>query len=215
MISQADHMVCNLTPYESMAQRLGRVNRRGDGKAEIDVIYETDPDPRKKDDDLEKARWKTLDALKRLPKCQWSENCLEASPYALSQLIATLTEDERKATFSPQPTILPTSDILFDAWALTTIREKLPGRPPVEPYLHGISDWEPPQTKLAWREEVWKLGRKFESVRERMLFQKYVAELLDDYPLKTHETLVDRVGPRLQSPRETRGPTRNSCVDRG
>ena len=32
------------------------------------------------------------------------------------------------------------SDILFDTWALTTIRDVLPGRPPVEPYLHGISE---------------------------------------------------------------------------
>ena len=27
-------------------------------------------------------------------------------------------------------------------------------RPPVEAYLHGVSDWQPPETQVAWREEV-------------------------------------------------------------
>ena len=31
---------------------------------------------------------------------------------------------------------------------------QLPGRPPVEPYLHGLSDRDPPETYVAWREEV-------------------------------------------------------------
>lgn len=34
----ADHMVCDLVAYERMVQRFGRVNRRGDKKAEIKVI---------------------------------------------------------------------------------------------------------------------------------------------------------------------------------
>ena len=35
----ADHLVCDLTPFDSMAQRFGRVNRFGDGDAQIDVVY--------------------------------------------------------------------------------------------------------------------------------------------------------------------------------
>lgn len=35
----ADHMVCDLTPFDSMAQRLGRVNRRGAGDAQVAVVY--------------------------------------------------------------------------------------------------------------------------------------------------------------------------------
>ena len=38
----ADHMVCDLTPFDSMAQRLGRVNRAGMGDATIDVVYATE-----------------------------------------------------------------------------------------------------------------------------------------------------------------------------
>ena len=35
----ADHLVCDLTPFDSMAQRLGRVNRFGNGDAKIDVVH--------------------------------------------------------------------------------------------------------------------------------------------------------------------------------
>jgi CRISPR-associated endonuclease/helicase Cas3 len=71
------------------------------------------------------------------------------------------------------------------SWALTTIRGKLPGRPPVEPYLHGISGWEPPETHVAWREEVGVITGP-------LLLERYKPEdLLEDYPLKPHELLRD------------------------
>lgn len=62
-------MVCDLTTLDSMAQRLGRVNRRGDGAAFVDVVYESDPNAKKKDDSFELARWATKPLLERLPKC--------------------------------------------------------------------------------------------------------------------------------------------------
>jgi len=43
----ADHMVCDLVTWERMVQRLGRVNRRGDGNAKIVVVKEPDPKPTK------------------------------------------------------------------------------------------------------------------------------------------------------------------------
>ena len=172
----ADHLVCDLSTFESMAQRFGRVNRFGESQdTRIDIVYPTNFE----DTELETRRSRTLVLLQSL-------NGL-GSPSALS----TLDPDARRNAFAPTPLILPTSDILFDAWALTTIREVLPGRPPVAPYLHGISEWEPPQTKVAWREEVWELRREFDDEPERKQFQKYATELLDDYPLKAHETLVN------------------------
>jgi CRISPR-associated endonuclease/helicase Cas3 len=39
----ADHMVCDLVPWERMVQRLGRVNRRGDGDARIIVVDRGEP----------------------------------------------------------------------------------------------------------------------------------------------------------------------------
>jgi len=41
----ADLMVCDLVAWERMVQRLGRVNRRGDGDAEITVVVEREPAP--------------------------------------------------------------------------------------------------------------------------------------------------------------------------
>ncbi len=190
----ADHMVCDLTTLDSMAQRLGRVNRRGGGAAEIDVFYESDPDPKQKENSFEMARWKTLEMLRRLPECDWIDDRRDGSPLALRNLLHSEDnekkqhlKEERKAAFAPLPTILPTTDILFDAWALTTIRGKLPGRPSVEPYLHGISVWEPPETHVAWREEIGVITGE--------LLGQYKAEdlkeLLEDYPLKPHELLRD------------------------
>lgn len=183
----ADHLVCDLTPFDSEAQRFGRVNRRGgdEKKAHIDIVYETDPDPKKKDDPVEKARWATLKLFRnQLSPCDWDATRQEASPESLGNMIANLSEPERIAAFTPQPTILPVSDILFDAWALTTVRELLPGRPPVEPYLHGISGWEPPESYVAWRHEV-------ELLEALGFTPKQLTELLDDYPLKPHELLRD------------------------
>ncbi len=41
----ADHMVCDLVAWERMVQRLGRVNRRGDGDAKVIVVLEGEPAP--------------------------------------------------------------------------------------------------------------------------------------------------------------------------
>ncbi len=41
----ADHMVCDLVAWERMVQRLGRVNRRGDGDAKVVVVVESEPAP--------------------------------------------------------------------------------------------------------------------------------------------------------------------------
>lgn len=35
----ADHLVCDLTPFDSMIQRFGRVNRFGKGEARIEIIF--------------------------------------------------------------------------------------------------------------------------------------------------------------------------------
>ena len=144
----ANHLVCDLSTFDSMAQRFGRVNRFGDfSDTEIHVVH-----PAKFEDGnaLDDRRKKTLDLLELL-----RQSNKDASPVALG----TLPAKARLDAFAPEPIILPVSDILFDSWALTTIspplvRTPLPGRPPVDPYLHGISEWQPPETRVAWREEV-------------------------------------------------------------
>jgi CRISPR-associated endonuclease/helicase Cas3 len=174
----ADHLVCDLSPFDSMAQRFGRVNRFGEPEdtpeerrkhTRIEIVHPTVF----KDEEPERRREKTLTLLRTLNG--------NGSPAALGNLAL----DDRLAAFTQPPSILPVSDILFDAWALTTIRDMVPGRPPVADYLHGISDWELPQTKVAWRSEVAEITGE--------LSKRYPPkDLLEDYPLKPHELLSDR-----------------------
>ncbi len=161
----ADDLVCDLSTYESMAQRFGRVNRFGDGDdSEITVVHETRFDP---SNPLEVRRERTLALLKQVGG--------SASPAALEELPAS----ERAAAFSPEPHRRVATEIQFDAWSLTSIREPIAARPPVAPYLHGEAEWQPPETHLAWRDE-----RDFQYVENPDAF-------LDDFPLKPAELLRD------------------------
>ncbi|HUU00537.1 MAG TPA: type I-U CRISPR-associated helicase/endonuclease Cas3 [Myxococcota bacterium] len=181
----ADHLVCDLTPFESMAQRFGRVNRFGNGDAKIDLVYQDAATAReaikkeKPPSPFDQACERTLALLNKLPRRE--DGLLDASPAALGNLPAT----ERRAAFTPAPVIPPASDMLFDAWALTSIRQRLPGRPPVADWLHGVAEWEPPETHITWREEV-------EIVTDNLGEKYKPRDLLDDYPLKPHEMLRDR-----------------------
>jgi CRISPR-associated endonuclease/helicase Cas3 len=173
----ADHMVCDLSTFESMAQRLGRVNRFGSGDAQVEVVYGADM---KQESDLDQRRLRTLEILQKLELRP--DGRYDASPAGLESLPVA----ERIAAFAPEPEFLPASEILFDAWALTSIRpwQRLPGRPPVAEWLHGVEEWEPAQTAVAWREEVALVDGELETA--------YPPEdLLDDYPLKPHELLRD------------------------
>lgn len=169
----ADHLVCDLTTFDSMAQRFGRVNRYGDGDAKVDVVHLKD-DGFRKDNAYDDRRKLTLSLLKDLRG--------DGSPKA----IGDLPLDARADAFSPMPKILDATDILFDAWALTTIREKMPGRPRVADWLHGVpTEWQPPETRVAWRSEVqWITGN--------LLKEYEPADLLEVYPIKPHELLNDR-----------------------
>lgn len=186
----AEHMVSDLTPLDSMAQRFGRINRRGGGAAELDVVYENDPDPKRKGNPLEQARWATLDLLRSLPESRWITDRVEASPREIGKLVRELSEEQRSAAFTPKPEILNVNDILFDAWTLTTLRGRLPARPPVEDWLHGVSDRDAPETHVAWREEVLLLSPPREMDWQRR--EEELTALFDEFPLKPHELLRDR-----------------------
>lgn len=188
----AKHLVCDLTPFESMAQRLGRVNRFGDSESAsssrptvVDVLYPAVIPPGKKDDEklYNSALKKTLRLLKMLKG--------DASPRALDSLPA----QQKREAFGPPPQTVPVSEILFDNWSMTTVRRSLAGRPPLAPYLHGLSTFDPPQTSVAWRTEV-------ELIHGDLLLRYPPEALLEAFPLKPHELLADRtdrVFKRLQS----------------
>jgi len=102
----ADHMVCDLSTWESMAQRFGRVNRYGlRADAHSDVVY---PLAFEENHKLTLARRATLLLVQELKG--------DASPRALGRL-----RDRCAGAYSPEPLIPVATDILFDAWALTSI----------------------------------------------------------------------------------------------
>lgn len=169
----AHQLACDLTTFDSMAQRFGRVNRFGAGDdTVIDVFHPASFGNDTNRSGFDEKRRLTLQLLKQLHG--------HGNPQALSNLSA----EARQAAFAPAPKTFEATDILFDAWAMTSIREKMPGRPPVAPYLHGESEWEPPQTVVAWRSEV--------EIIIGDLLERYPPEdLLEAYPLKPHELLKD------------------------
>ncbi len=150
----ADHMVSDLAPWERMVQRLGRVNRRGAGDAQIAVFW-AEPN-------VEKA-WKPTDAeqraliafnakaaLERLPESEGGEGCRDTSPGALRALAGDANAKEAiAAATTPEPLRPALSLPLVEAWSMTSLEEHT-GRPEIAPWLRGWVD-ELPQTTLVWR----------------------------------------------------------------
>ena len=72
------------------------------------------------------------------------------------------------------------------------MREPLPGRPTVAPYLHGPGeDDKRPETLVAWREEVERLTTS-DDRQPGTFTTEDLKQFLDDYPLKPVELLRDR-----------------------
>ena len=150
----ADHMICDLTTLDSMIQRLGRVNRRGgpEREARIDIVI---PQGVQETDKLANLR-EALNATHGI-LLAWTlnahDNDLDVSTRALRILMDGLDDQSRERAFAPKPEVFPATKILFDAWSLTTITQRMPGRPDVAQYLHGLVN-DPPETYVAWRKEV-------------------------------------------------------------
>lgn len=189
----ADHLVCDLTTLDSMAQRFGRVNRLGgEGRsARIVVVRDEIPDR----DPLAVQRRKTAEVLGGLRAIQGASESVseyDASPASLSLMLAT---PEAEAAFSPTPKVLPATDILFDHWSLTSIAGEMPGRPEVGPYLHGVAEWEPPETHVAWRADIALLASAGGSDDDRQpvpCSRDDLADVFEAFPLRSTETLRDR-----------------------
>ncbi len=151
----ADHMVCDLTTLDAMIQRLGRVNRRGGKRLRAHVDVVGDASERDKLSDLDRATAATFDFLKQWEKQQ--ADGIDASPGSMRRLVEALSADEREAAFSPRPEAPPLTDILLDAWSLTSVQE-MPGRQEVARFLHGLTR-DAPETFVAWRWEIDLLAK--------------------------------------------------------
>ena len=143
----ADHMVCDLVPWERMVQRLGRVNRRGAGTARVLVVDQGAPDGKKGREDEIARRQAVRKLLEALPRTEAGGH--DASPAALDRLQKE-TGAEGVAEASTRPPLYPAlSRPLVDAWAMTSLVDHT-GRPEVAPWLRGWVDDEP-QTTVIWR----------------------------------------------------------------
>lgn len=163
----ADHMVSDLVAWERMVQRLGRVNRRGDGEALVMVVAVS---PSK---DLEKARAKAPEdrstkdlgliadaereaAVRQLiSELPLKENARDASPGALRDLKLRAQKDRDLQAIldtatTPAPLRPALSRALVDAWSMTSLEEHT-GRPEIDPWLRGWIENDPPQTAVVWR----------------------------------------------------------------
>lgn len=181
----ADHLVCDLTTLDSMVQRLGRVNRLGRDNenftAWIDVFHAKG----KQDTDYEKRRETTRQALNRLPSQGEHYN---ANPAALRALLDSGSTEE---AFAPPPRVVPCTDVLLDNWALTSVTDVLPGRPPVEAWLHGMDNDNGPETAIAWRAEVPLLC---EGARHNLVSEDDLRRFYRAHRIRPHERLHDRTG---------------------
>lgn len=189
----AHHMVCDLSTWEAMAQRFGRVNRRGlfpdseihvyadrktvePAKAEAKVKgkKKADAKPKPKEDrDARKAA--TLALLRTLDG--------DASPKRLAEVPTS----EQVKGFSAPPEIRNFQRMLLDQWSRTTNRSYDAARYPIAPYLHGEDRGSEPSVKIVWREEV-------DLVQGPEMLKAYRPDvLLEKFTIKPFEFLTEPV----------------------
>ncbi|MCC6930383.1 MAG: type I-U CRISPR-associated helicase/endonuclease Cas3 [Gemmatimonadaceae bacterium] len=97
----ADHMVCDLVAWERMIQRLGRVNRRGDGDAKVVVVVDREPAPSdrmttalKKSEASDAAKVRVDELTKDLHALQGAKASIPKGQKASTD--AKATEEKRK-----------------------------------------------------------------------------------------------------------------------
>jgi CRISPR-associated endonuclease/helicase Cas3 len=172
----ANHMVCDLVAWERMVQRFGRVNRRGEGGADVMVVRVPPPEPkkpvaealRKREADRTKKEERAIAQYQLSIAAHWALACplghlsesggkLDVSPLALMNLAERAAGNEsvrealRRAT-SAVPLRPGLTRPLVDAWGMTSLPEHA-GRPEVQPWLRGWVDVEP-QTAIIWRKHL-------------------------------------------------------------
>ena len=144
----ADHMVCDLVAWERMVQRLGRVNRRGAGKARVLVIDQGPPEQKQAGAAGIARHMAVRQLLEALP--QEGAGGHRAGPAALADLGQDPELQGRITQAStPVPLYPALTRPLVDAWAMTSLAEHT-GRPEPGPWLRGWVD-EEAQTTVVWR----------------------------------------------------------------
>ena len=144
----ADHAVCDLVPIERIIQRVGRVNRFGDGNAQIRIVL--DRDLRSFLRESEPNIRLTFAALSRLRKV--GHNGRDASPEAFIALreCGKLPGD----AFTPDPPSPPLDEARLDDWAMTSLSAEDYPRPQVSYWLRGVVADQSLYTWFCWRADL-------------------------------------------------------------
>jgi CRISPR-associated endonuclease/helicase Cas3 len=205
----ADHMVCDLVPWERMVQRFGRVNRRANPGGHVAVIdvFAAKPDKDAEDgaeDGDKPALWRTP-----FDSAAWTkgeDGRLDVSPGMLHRLKAypgLKTLLEKAITEEPLRPAL--TKPLLEAWSMTSLAEH-PGRPEVEPWLRGWVDSKP-QTRVLWR-RLLPVREADDPVLRRKTLNEYfqsvpphLAEILEALTAEVVDT-VQRRAKTLRAARE-------------
>lgn len=201
----ADHMTCDLASFERMVQRLGRVNRRGDGAATIKVVAIPPKQPKQNSGAAQKQKYQEESALynartgilEHLPMIE--DDLYDVSPSALTELKALASDDRqieenlRMAT-TPEPLRPALSRALVDAWSMTSLGQHT-GRPEIGPWLRGWVD-DKPQTVAAWRRYLpWRAGENPNIKEVKEFFEAapiHLTEMLEAPTHKVRDTLIGR-----------------------
>jgi CRISPR-associated endonuclease/helicase Cas3 len=209
----ADHLVCDLVGWDRMVQRLGRVNRRGDGNARVRVVLEAvakdatealaKADGERSDKDREAiAKREQRAALQALfdalpPSPQGGR---DASPGALRELNARARADpdlkrliDQATTQAPLRPALTRA--LVEAWSMTSLEEHT-GRPDVQPWIRGWVESKA-ETSVVWRTHlpVRRRGGNASSQEVEDFFEAappHVSEVLETETFRVVEWLRKR-----------------------
>ncbi len=206
----ADHIVCDLVPWERMVQRLGRVNRRGgEGRKAKVIVFDTSGLER---DEASKGR---LIATRGLLARIEGDFGGEAGPAALRKLRGQVGQQEIEKASTPEPLHPALTRALVDAWSMTSL-EHHTGRPEVAPWLRG---WvaENPQTTVVWRKflplRVGEDGRITSANEEEVneffgAAPPHESEKLETETYRVAQQLHDRANKllRLRPPKEPAEP---------
>lgn len=143
----ADHMVCDLVPWERMVQRLGRVNRRGgDGREARVVVFDTSATVK------DEAQRKRLTATRGLLDRLDAEFGGSAGPATLLELCRRIGAEEIEEASTPEPLHPALTRPLADAWSMTSL-DNHTGRPEIGPWLRGWVE-EQAQSAVVWRKHL-------------------------------------------------------------
>jgi CRISPR-associated endonuclease/helicase Cas3 len=199
----ADHMTCDLVPWERMVQRLGRVNRRGMGDARIIVVEKGEPKAKKPEKPTEQEKraaisWRAKIVLESLPL---EPDGFDASPRALVELKSRASRnvalaEQLEAATTPAPLRPALTRSVVDAWAMTSL-EQHAGRPEITPWLRGWIEDDEPQCQVLWRR--WLPVRHGENVpteEVEAFFEAappHASEMLETEAWRVAEWILDRV----------------------